>query len=295
MIPHAEWRRHQKSVRVQTQRHAFDVAYAEFGEGEPATLFLHGIPHWSYLYNEVHGAVRHAVLPDLAGYGYTRHVGSGAHDRSLRLQTELVTGLLGALGLASVQVVGHDIGGGVALRLAIETESVRRLVLSNAVCYDSFPVAIMHGLGLPAEARVWDADDLEAKLDGLLARPSRRQDPEAVAAYVEGHRAPYLEPGRDPAELSRNAVATDTNESLEIVPFLGEVDAPTLLLWGANNEREYATSTGKTTLEGQHLGYADRLAEDIPSVEKHYIEDAGHNVMFDRPGRYREGLAAFLD
>ncbi len=295
MTTHTEWRACQKTVRVETDFHVFEVAYAEFGDGDPITLFLHGIPHWGYLYHEVHDTVQHAVIPDLAGYGYTRHLGEGGHDRSIRVQTELITAFLGALRLDAVQIVGHDIGGAVALRLAVYTDAVQRLVLSNAVCYDSFPVAIMHDLGLPAEARVWDAKDLDAKLDGLFRRPGRRDDREAVEAYVRGHKAPFQEPGRDPRELSRNAVATNTNETLELVPRLREIDAPTLLLWGADNEREYMTSSGKTTTEGQHLGYADRLARDIPSCEKRYIRDAGHNVMLDRPGAYREGLAAFLN
>jgi len=45
------------------------------------------------------------------------------------------------VGLESALLVGHDLGGGVAQILAVRRpELVRGLVLTNAVCYDSWPI-----------------------------------------------------------------------------------------------------------------------------------------------------------
>ena len=51
-------------------------------------------------------------------------------------------------------MVGHDTGGGASLILAIEhAERVERLVLTNAVAYDSWPIDDMIALGNPHVAR----------------------------------------------------------------------------------------------------------------------------------------------
>ena len=64
------------------------VAWTDVGEGEPVIL-LHGIPTWSFLYNEVIPllAPHHRVIaPDFLGHGYSDR--RDFFDRSLMAQTE---------------------------------------------------------------------------------------------------------------------------------------------------------------------------------------------------------------
>lgn len=277
-MDHDEWRDHQEALHVGVRRHEFDLACAEFGDGEPVTLFLHGIPTWGFLFREVYEAVDHAIVPDLPGYGYTEHVGDGGYDRSVRVMEETAEALLDALGHERVQVVGHDLGGSAALRLAVHTDRVDRLVLSNGGCYDSWPVEFIHEQGLPAEARGWTRNDVEERLDFAFGSGTYDDDNEA---FVEGMKAPFLDPDHDLRRLSRNAVSTNTNHTLEISHRLGDVGAPTLLLWG-----------GEDVL--QPTDWADRLAEDISDAETQYLDRAYHWVMQDRPHAYREALGGFL-
>lgn len=279
-MDHEAWADAQKTVSVDTALHRFEVAYRDVGTGGPVTLFLHGIPTWGYLYRDAVDAVEHAVVADLPGYGYTRHASGTGFDRSVRAQTDYVRGFLAQLGVDSAQVVAHDIGGAVALRLAITTDLVDRLVLSQATCYDSFPVDFIMDYGSPARARNMTYRDVERELTELFRGGLR--DPETAADFVEGMVAPFLDPAVDPDRLSRNAVATDTNHTLELVPYHDEVTAPTLLLWG-------------TPGSGQHAGYARRLAADLPDARTEFVSGAGHWLMRDRPTPYVEGLAAFLD
>jgi len=277
---HTDWRDHQDSVRIEADGHTFDLAYAEFGEGGAPTLFLHGIPTWGFLFREVHEAVDHALVPDMPGYGYTEHHGEGGHDRSIRTMAAAMEALLDELGHDSVAVVGHDLGGAAALRLAVHTDLVDRLVLSNAACYDSWPVEFIHGLGLPAESREWTREDVEEKLDFAFAG-GVYGDAEDYATFIEGMKAPFLDPDHPVTRLSRNAIATNTNHTTELTPHLPAIDVPTLLLWG-----------GEDIL--QPTEWADRLAEDLQDTEKHYLDEAYHWVMADRPRAYREALGDFL-
>ncbi len=94
------------------------VAYVDQGSGPPV-LLLHGCPFSSFVWRNVisrlSGRFR-CIAPDLRGLGDTE-TPLGA-DWSVRSQMQMVVGLLDALGLEKVHVVGHDQGGAVAQLLA---------------------------------------------------------------------------------------------------------------------------------------------------------------------------------
>lgn len=277
-MDHTEWQAEQTTVRITVDTHEFDLAVAEFGDGADVTVFLHGIPTWGFLFADVYDAVDHALIPDFPGYGYTRHIGRGGYNRSVRVMEETTIALLDELGYASANIVGHDLGGSAALRLAVHTDRVDRLVLSNVGCYDSWPVEFIHNQGLPENAREWDRDDVAEKLDFAFGSGTYTDDNEQ---FVEGMKAPFLDPEHSVTRLARNAVSTNTNHTLEISHRLDEIDAKTLLLWG-----------GEDIL--QSTEWADRLAADIPTVETDYLDRAYHWVMHDRPTAYRDSVAAFI-
>ena len=277
---HRKWTDRQAETTVRVDGHGLKVAYYDGGpgpDGSPADtlVFLHGIPTWSFLWRDVAPAFEEeyrVIAPDLLGYGNSAS-GEG-FDRSIRAQEAMVEGLLDELGEERVTLVAHDIGGGVALRLAAHSpERVDRLVLSNAVCYDSWPVEFVADLGLPRTAEM-DDDEFEEKLDFAFAEGAYGEaDPE----FVDGMKAPWLRDGGRQA-LSRAAVATNTNHTTEI-PY-DAIDARTVCLWGADDVM-------------QPLSYGERLAADL-NGEVVELEDAYHWVVEDRTERYREELRTFL-
>ena len=279
-MSHREWTDRQAETTVRADGHDLNVAYYDGGpgpDGSPADtlVFLHGIPTWSFLWRDVAPAFEEeyrVIAPDLLGYGNSAS-GEG-FDRSIRAQEAMVEALLDELGEERVTLVAHDIGGGVALRLAAHSsERVGRLVVSNAVCYDSWPVEFVADLGLPRTAEM-DDESFEGKLDFAFAEGAYGEaDPE----FVDGMKAPWLREGGRRA-LSRAAVATNTNHTTEI-PY-GAIDARTLCLWGADDAM-------------QPLSYGERLAADL-NGEVVELEDAYHWVVEDRTGRYREELRTFL-
>jgi pimeloyl-ACP methyl ester carboxylesterase len=127
-----------------------NVAWTDLGQGEPVML-LHGIPTWSFLYNEVIPLLaRHSrvIAPDFLGHGYSDR--RDFFDRSLSAQTDMIIRLMDHLDIARADFVGHDTGGGVALIMAIhDPERVARLVLTNVVAYDPWPIDDMIALGNP--------------------------------------------------------------------------------------------------------------------------------------------------
>jgi pimeloyl-ACP methyl ester carboxylesterase len=106
------------------------IRYIDDGEARHGVLLLmHGIPTWGYLYHSVIPRLVRAgyrvIAPDFLGHGWSDR--RDQFDRSFQDQTRMILGLLSALGLDRVDVVGHDTGGAVALILAIEhSATVRR-------------------------------------------------------------------------------------------------------------------------------------------------------------------------
>jgi len=104
-LPHVDGVTH-RSVRVGE----LDVHVAEAGSGEPLVL-LHGWPqHWYCWRSVVPRLAEHyrLVMPDLRGHGWTS-APAGGYDKE-QLATDLL-GLLDALELPQVGLVGHDWGG----------------------------------------------------------------------------------------------------------------------------------------------------------------------------------------
>ncbi|MFW6320337.1 MAG: alpha/beta fold hydrolase [Halohasta sp.] len=271
------WSTEQESTTVTVDGHDLDVAYYDEGDGEPV-VFCHGIPTSSFLWRDVATDLAddyRVIAPDMVGYGNSaQHDG---FDRSIRAQEAMISDLLDQLAVDPVTFVGHDLGGGVGLRYAVhEPEAVDRLVLSNAVCYDSWPIQQIVDLGLPSTIESMSVDDVQGMLDGMFREGVVG---EADEAFVAGMKAPWAsEAGR--ISLSRCAIATNTNHTTEVDP--SAVEARTLLLWGADDEF-------------QPIEYAERLETDISDAELVGLDGAGHWVVEDRPEAYREELRAFLE
>jgi haloalkane dehalogenase len=279
-LTHEEWPEHQDETTVDVDGHDVDIAYFEAGDPSVHTVvFLHGIPTWSYLWRGVAPALAddyHVLAPDLAGYGNSAM--RDGFDRSIRAQEQVLADLVEEHGGDEVSLVAHDIGGGVALRYAAhEPERVANLVVSNAACYDSWPVEFISTLGLPENADT-PREDFAAKLD-VAYRDGVYADPSGHEAFVDGMKAPWLRDGGQ-RSLVRNAVATNTNHTTELD--YGAITADVCCLWGADDVL-------------QPVSYAERLVDDVSGdaavVE---LEDAYHWVVEDRTDAYREELRAFL-
>ncbi|QRK05938.1 alpha/beta hydrolase [Archangium violaceum] len=256
------------------------VAYTDVGQGPPLVL-LHGIPTWSYLYSEVIPllAPRYRVIaPDFLGHGWSDR--RDCFDRSLRVHARLVLRLLDALGLARATLVGHDTGGGAALILAIEHPArVERLVLTNTVAYDSWPIDDMLALANPRWRQKPPEEVVRFLQEGLpegLSRPER-----LTAEFREGIVAPYAdEEGK--LSLIRDASALNTNHTTALVHRHGDITAPTLLLWGEDDPQ-------------QPVSDGERLAREIPGATLVRVSRASHWVQQDAPAEFAETVAAFLE
>ena len=111
------------------QVNGLNLYYEIHGTGQPLVL-LHGGLGSTGMFGEVLpllAKVRQVIAVDLQAHGRTADI-----DRPIRLElmADDIAALIKHLGLAKVDLMGYSMGGGVALRMAIQhPEVVARLVL----------------------------------------------------------------------------------------------------------------------------------------------------------------------
>ena len=152
---HTDFAARQRHVTLDGIAHRpVEIAYTDLGTapgGVPPVIAMHGIPTWSYLYHDVLdelATVTRVIAPDFIGHGWSDR--RDMFDRSLVAQRAMIVALMDYLCIDRATLIGHDTGGGVALMMGIENpDRVARLVLSNIVAYDSWPIDDMIAAGTP--------------------------------------------------------------------------------------------------------------------------------------------------
>jgi haloalkane dehalogenase len=277
--PHEEFRDRQERIALSGLGPLdLDIAYTDVGEGDPVVL-LHGIPTWSFLYHDVIPQLAQhcrVVAPDFLGHGYSDR--RDRFDRSLVAQTQALLGLLDELKIERATLVGHDTGGGVALITAIEhPQRVARLVLTNVVAYDSWPIEDMIELGNPEWRSKDPAEVAEFVASGLPHGIHRKQ--RLTKEFIEGIVAPYSdEEGK--ISLIRNASALNTNHTTALIDRHSEIAAPTLVVWGVHDP-------------WQKIEDGERLAQEIPGAVIERVE-ASHWIPWDAPDAFSSAIVGFL-
>lgn len=255
------------------------VAYDVIGDGEPLVL-VHGTPSSSYLWRNVVGRLSptwRVYVYDLLGYGQSEQ--REGQDVSVGAQGRLLAELLQHWGLEAPAVVGHDIGGAIALRAhLLHRAGFRKLVLLDAVSIAPWIT--------PFSRHVQQHLTAFATVPGYIHR-------EMIAAHLrsaistpvsDDELEPYLRPWLGEAGQAayyRHVAQFDERYTDEIEPLYASINIPTLILWG-EEDKWLDPSTGA------------RLQSAIPGSRLHTIPGAGHFAPEDVPDRVASELRTFL-
>jgi len=269
-----------RSLQQETTIEGLKVSYVVCGEGTPL-LLIHGIPVWGYLWKDcIELLSQHfrLVIPDLVGYGYSDQ--RDCFDRSIKVQARILAKLLDFLGIESLFVAGHDIGGAVAQRFVVDhAANVRKWALIDSVLYDSWPADPMVKLGNPKLHYRTHGDELARKFIERLPDDFYRRE-KASKELLEGWMAPYA---TDAGKLSliRNAAALNTNHTMELIADLKRLTLPLLLLWGAKDQY-------------QPLSSAERFKKEFPETKLLVIPDSDHFLPLEKGEEVSQILVEFL-
>ena len=248
------------AMEVKTETlHGRSVSYAEAGEG-PVLLLIHGMggnfENWQEVIEPL--ARNHTVIaPDLPGHGESA---PGGGDYSIGALAAGLRDLLLALGHQRVTLVGHSLGGGIAMQFAYQfPEMVERLVLvsSGGLGREVSPIlraAALPGADLFISATAGVGGRVGSALAGGLGAIGLR--PNADIAEVARGYASLADPKRRAAFLAtvRSVIGTGgqrVNASDRL--YLAEA-VPVLIVWGARDRSSRPTTARTPTATSRAAG-----------------------------------------
>jgi pimeloyl-ACP methyl ester carboxylesterase len=257
---------------------------AEVGTGAPV-LLLHGWPqHW-WCWRAVIERLRNhyrLLVPDLRGFGWSEAPGAGYNAAGFAAD---VVGLLDALGLPRVDVVGHDWGGFAAILLGLRhPERVDRMLLANT----PGPWAPLNARTVVGLRRAWYAGLVATPLLGERVVSHPRFVPwflrlgGQAALFADEDAALYAEQFRDPARaaaasrLYRYYLQTARVVLLRRAFAEQRLEAPTRLLFGADD-----FYIPLAILEGLEANGADLTLEVIWDCS-HWMPEERPDLVVDR-------------
>lgn len=256
------------------------MRWEEEGEGHPV-VFIHGIPTTPRLWRHVIPRVRNArsMAWEMVGYGASIEEGV-ERDISVARQADYLAAWMREVGLESAFLVGHDLGGGVAQILAVRRpELVRGLVLTNAICYDSWPIPSVKAMRIMGPG-------VERMPDGVFRLVystflHRGHDDSDRAKESIAEHWPYYERAGGAAAMVRQIRSLDVNDTLAVADQIPNIDVPARLVWGAADEF-------------QQIGYGYRLAYELGAkIER--IEGGKHFVPEDHPEEVAAAVNGLLE
>jgi pimeloyl-ACP methyl ester carboxylesterase/quercetin dioxygenase-like cupin family protein len=247
----------------------------EDGDGA-AVVLVHGLglqgALWSRVGDALGGRYR-LVRVDLRGSPRSRE--RERRELTLGRWAADLAAVVEALGLDRPVVVGHSLGGAVALRLAFDRPELVRgvaLICTEANLSNLAPRML-------ASAERIERDGLAAWVDGAWAQNppfapgSLVRDPSLLDEY----RALLLE--NDPADYVRQCRAIAAAESQE--DRLPELAVPALVVVGAEDDRTLPE-------------HGRELAARIPQARLVEVPEVGHTIPLEAPEAAAAALEAFI-
>jgi pimeloyl-ACP methyl ester carboxylesterase len=266
--------------------HGSSISFVEAGEG-PVLLLIHGMAgsceNWDSVIDPL--ALRHTVIaPDLPGHGGSA---PGGGDYSLGGLAATLRDMLLALGHDRATLVGHSLGGGVAMQFSYQfPEMVERLVLVASGGLGPEVSPILRAAALPgADLFIGATASVGQRAGSVLGRAlgTIGVRPSADVAEVARGYASLSDGRRRRAFLStlRAVVGTEGQRIAAVDRLYLARELPLLIVWG---ERD-------PIIPVRHAHEAHEL---LPGSRLEVFEDAGHLPQLEDPGRFIAVVERFL-
>jgi pimeloyl-ACP methyl ester carboxylesterase len=270
----------------EAELHGRTVGYLAGGEG-PVLLLVHGMAGSSENWRDAIEplARRHAVIaPDLPGHGSSA---GGPGDYSLGSLASGLRDLLLTLGHERATLVGHSLGGGIAMQFAYQfPEMVERLVLVSSGGLGPEVSPVLRAAALPgADLFIAATASVGQKAGGALGRglSAIGMKPAPDLAEVARGYASLAEPGRRKAFLAtlRSVVGTEGQRVAAADRLYLAEAVPVLIVWGARDQ----------IIPVRHGEDAHRA---LPGSQLEVFDGVGHLPQMEQPGRFIAVLERFL-
>jgi pimeloyl-ACP methyl ester carboxylesterase len=266
--------------------HGRSVSYLEAGSGD-LLLLIHGMAGHADNWNSVIEplALNHAVIaPDFPGHG---HSAPGGGDYSLGSLATGLRDLMLTLGHERATLVGHSLGGGVAMQFTYQfPEMVERLVLVSSGGLGPDVSPILRAAALPgADLFISATASVGARVGSLVGQGLGALGfrPNADVAEVARGYASLADPERRKAFLATlHAVVGTDGQRVAALDRLYLAEAlPLLIVWGDKDPII-------------PVAHAEETHEALPDSHLEIFEGVGHVPQLEAPGAFIAAVQRFL-
>jgi pimeloyl-ACP methyl ester carboxylesterase len=241
--------------RSQVEAGGYRIHAFHTGAGDPLVL-LHGLSGsagWWRHNVPAFAAHFRTHTPDLVGFGHSR---GRVAQPSITEMADVVAAWLDAQHIERAYLIGHSMGGQIAIHLAAQVPArIDKLVLVAAA-------------GIPRKLSMTAA----ARFLAELVPPRRWGNPTFLPTIA----ADALRAGPRALFRATNYILHD-----DVRPLLPRLTMPTLLVWGRHDPMT-------------PLSQGEEMARGIPGARLLVFEDAAHMPMVDRPQRFNQEVLQFL-
>jgi pimeloyl-ACP methyl ester carboxylesterase len=267
--------------------HGHRAVYRVIGSGPPVVL-IHGMinssRHWETVAMRLAGS-HQVIAPDLIGHGDSA---TPRGDYSLGAHAASIRDLLAAIGVESATIVGHSLGGGVAMQFFYQfPQRTQRLALISSGGLGRGVSPLLRGAALPGSAALLRLATRPRLVGGLAASGARlRSRGNSSGVYLQAiARAlgPLQEPASQRAFLQTLRSVIDIHgqrvSARDRLYLLG--DMPTLIVWG---ERDRTIP----------ISHGIEASEAIPNCRFETLPRAAHFPNIEDPEGLADALEDFL-
>lgn len=250
------------------------------GIGE-AVVLIHGTASYHFCWRYVSDSLAdkyHVIIPDLLGAGYSDK--PREKDYSKAAHAKRVIEVLSSLDVKKVHLVGHSMGGEVAVHIAIQAPGlVKSLVL---IAPDGFRKGVNSFIRSLAKKR-WLAGLFKSALKRqykhkVMARTLGLPHEKITAELLDGWTKPYSDPDL-PYIITKTLADDDTGV---IANEVYQLKMPILLIHGT-----------KDKLVPPHVFTSYKAA--LPNMKVEVYEDFGHVLMEECPEKLAKSIQGFIE
>ena len=277
-----------KLERVEVSLHGHRVNFTIAGQGPPVVL-IHGVAGRATQWDQVVqllAETRTLIAPDLLGHGDSA---KPRGDYSLGAHASGIRDLLVGLNIERASIVGHSLGGGIAMQFAYQfPERCERLVLvsSGGLGDEVHPLlraATLPGseyvLPLLAHTRVLEVASI---LPRALGRIGLRTRPD-LTEMARGYQSLSNAEARSAFIHTLRGVIDPRGQRINATDRLYMAsEMPTLIVWG-HRDRIIPVEHARPTHEG------------MPGSRLELFKEAGHFPQLDDPLRFARTLEDFFE
>lgn len=218
------------------------------------------------------------IAPDLPGCGESEKPAEGRFSYSIGSIADVITALYAGLGLGQAYVVGHGLGGAVAIELASRyPELVSRQLLLDAWCYPTRPDPTLRVANVPIVGSIvfkqlLGKGALRSHFRDRLSSPSAPLSPQRLDYYYSLFNSPS-------ARNSALAILRNARDTRHTRAALSRISVPSLVVWGRDDGLCSPSEGREVARQIRGCGFE--------------LLDAGHLVPEQRPAELAETILRF--